>query len=136
LQQQQFAEVNEKLTALLNTLRANRAYPERFIIKSLGSIEVVKVSDLDWIEAEGDYVRLHAQGKSHLLREKISALETQLDPAVFVRIHRSIIVRIERIAMLKPQNNGDHMVFLRDGRKLSLSRTYHGRVFAALHIPQ
>ncbi|MCI0694078.1 LytTR family DNA-binding domain-containing protein [candidate division KSB1 bacterium] len=136
LQQQQFAEVNEKLTSLLNTLRANRAYPERFIIKSLGSIEVVKVSDLDWIEAEGDYVRLHAQGKSHLLREKISALETQLDPAVFVRIHRSIIVRLDRIATLKPQNNGDHVVLLRDGRKLSLSRTYHDRVFTALKIAQ
>jgi two-component system LytT family response regulator len=134
LQQQQFAEVNEKLTCLLNTLRANRAFSERFIIKSLGSIEVVKVSDLDWIEAEGDYVRLHAQGKSHLLREKISALEAQLDPATFVRIHRSIIVRLDRIATLKPQNNGDHLVFLRDGRKLSLSRTYHDRVFAALHI--
>jgi two-component system LytT family response regulator len=135
LQQQQFAEVNDKLTSLLNTLRANRAYPERFIIKSLGSIEVVKVSDLDWIEAEGGYVRLHAQGKSHLLREKISALEMQLDPAMFVRIHRSIIVRLDRIAMLKPQNNGDHVVLLRDGRKLALSRTYHDRVFVALNIP-
>jgi two-component system LytT family response regulator len=136
LQRQQFAEVNEKLTSLLNTLRANRAYPERFIIKSLGSIEVVKVSDLDWIEAEGDYVRLHAQGKSHLLREKISALETQLDPAMFARIHRSIIVRLDRIVTLRPQNNGDHMILLRDGRKLALSRTYHDRVFAALKIPQ
>ena len=68
------------------------------------------MNDLDWIEAEGDYVRLHAQGKSHLLREKISALENQLDPAMFVRIHRSIIVRLDRIATLKPQNNGDHVV--------------------------
>ncbi len=134
LQQHEFTEINQKLTSLLHTLRANRAYPERFVIKSLGSIEVVKIDDIHWIEAEGDYVRLHVHGKSHLLREKISALENQLDPAVFVRIHRSAIVRLDRIALLKPQSNGDHEVLLRDGRKLSLSRTYHDCVFAALNI--
>ena len=134
LQQHEFSEINQKLTSLLHTLRANRAYPERFVIKSLGSIEVVKVDDIHWVEAEGDYVRLHANGKSYLMREKISALENQLDPATFVRIHRSIIVRIDRIAALKPQSNSDHEVVLRDGRRLSLSRTYHDRVFAALKI--
>jgi two-component system LytT family response regulator len=55
---------------------------------------------------------------------------------MFARIHRSIIVRLDRIVTLRPQNNGDHMILLRDGRKLALSRTYHDRVFAALKIPQ
>jgi two-component system LytT family response regulator len=93
---------------------------------------VVYVAELDWIEADGDYVRLYAKGKYHLMRERISSIEQQLNPAEFVRIHRSVIARIDRIKELKPLINGDHRVILHDGTQLSLSRTYRDKALAVL----
>lgn len=106
---------------------------ERFVIRSVGKVSIVPVGEVEWIEADGDYVRLHTAGKVHLHRERMSVLEESLDPAEFIRIHRSTIVRIGRITELRPLLNGDHLVVLRSGEQLSLSRTLRDRVFAALH---
>ncbi len=82
----------------------------------------LKVDDIDWIEAEGDYVKLHVGSDHHLIRDTMKNLEGQLDPASFVRIHRSIIVNLDRIEELHPYFHGDYMVILKNGTELKLSR--------------
>jgi two-component system LytT family response regulator len=84
----------------------------------------VDAADVDWIEAAGNYVRLHVGKESHLLRETMSSLETRLDPLVFARIHRSTIVHVGRIRELQHIFHGDYAVLLRDGTRLTLSRGY------------
>ena len=84
--------------------------------------------EIDWIEAAGNYVRLHLSAESHLFRETMNALEARLDPQRFVRIHRSRIVNIERIQELQPWFNGEYAVILRNGTKLTLSRGYREKL--------
>ena len=107
-------------------------YLSRFMIKSTGRVIVLDVDLVDLIEAEGNYVSIHAEGKKHLLREKMNALESQLDPSMFARIHRSTIIRTDRIKSLKPLFNGDYVVTMMDGKEFTLSRTYREKVLAAL----
>jgi two-component system LytT family response regulator len=87
-------------------------------------VSVLGVREIDWIEAEGDYVRIHVGKVSHLLRDTMKHLEAQLDPARFVRIHRSTIVNVERIKELQPFFRGEYVVLLQDGTSLKLSRGY------------
>lgn len=108
---------------------------DRFVLRSTDKVSFVDVAAVDWIEADGDYVRLHTGKSSHLHRATLSALETQLDPAVFVRIHRSTIVRLARVRELQPYFHGEYVVFLHDGTKLKLSRNYRERLQTALGQP-
>jgi len=124
--------LEKKVEALLRAVRPAGETLSRFVIRSVGRVTIVPVDDVDWIEAEGDYVKLHTPGKVHLHRERMSVLEKNLDPSVFVRIHRSTIVRIARIRELRPLVNGDHLVVLHSGEQLSLSRTLREQVFTAL----
>lgn len=87
-----------------------------------GKLRFVPVQDVDWIEADGDYVRVHTARTSHLLRSTLSAVEAQVDPAEFVRIHRSTIVRIARIREMEAYVRGEYIVVLESGAKLKLSR--------------
>jgi two-component system, LytTR family, response regulator len=103
---------------------------DRFLIKGGGRVLVIPAEEVDWIGAAGDYVRLHAGSRTHLLRDRISVLAEQLDPAVFARIHRSTIVNVERIRELQPYGNGDYVVVLKDGTSLKLSRGYREQVEA------
>jgi two-component system LytT family response regulator len=109
------------LTLLQN---AQPAHLERLVIKSAGHVLFLKTDEVDWIEAAGNYVRLHAARESHMLRETLTSLETRLDPRKFVRVHRSTVVNLERIKELHPLFHGDHVVILRDGSRLTLSRSY------------
>ncbi len=115
------AALNDRLQELLQNVPGRRL--ERLMVKSDGRICFVRVDDIDWIEAAGNYVRLHAGKDDHLLRESLSALEKKLDPARFVRIHRSTIVNIERIRELQPAFHGDYVIILGDGTELALSRS-------------
>ncbi|HEX2190413.1 MAG TPA: LytTR family DNA-binding domain-containing protein [Longimicrobiaceae bacterium] len=103
---------------------------ERFLVRRGGRVQVVHADEIDWVEAAGDYVSLHAGGATHLLRETMAALEARLDPARFLRIHRSTIVNVERIRELHPHFNREYVVVLRDGTRLKLSRSYRGRLDA------
>src|SRR5579863_3887734 len=117
------ADLPARLLSLLQQVRAD-VYLERLVIKSAGRVSFLKADEVDWIEAAGNYVRLHVASESHLLRETMSAIEGKLDPHKFVRIHRGVVVNPDRIKELQPLFHGDHQVTLQDGSRLTLSRTY------------
>ena len=123
-------QLSERLLALLEERETERKgstreerYLTRLMIKASSRMMLLKVNEIDFIEADGNYAKLHVGRKTHLLREKMNDLEGRLDPAKFVRIHRSIIVNLDRIKELHPHFNGDYVVVLEDGRQLKLSRT-------------
>lgn len=96
-------------------------FPERLLVPLGQKSVVVACAEIDWIEAADYYARLHCGGKSYLLRESLSSLEQKLDPARFVRIHRSAIVQLDRIAEVHPHFRADQVVVLRGGQRLTLS---------------
>jgi len=126
------SNVDRRLLALLEDLKTGQPYLERLVIKTGGRIYFLRTDEIDWIEAEGNYVSVHSGKKSHLLRETISSLVSQLDPKQFVRIHRSSIVRIDRIQELQPWFHGEYRVILNSGTQLTLSRNYRDNLQQAL----
>jgi two-component system, LytTR family, response regulator len=102
--------------------------PERLVIRDRGRMVLLAVEEVDWVGAEKDYVRVYVRGRSHLVRETMSAMESQLPAAQFARIHRSAIVNLARIRELRPQANREFTVVLRDGTQLRLSRSYRDRL--------
>jgi two-component system, LytTR family, response regulator len=123
---------DQRILALLEEMKAGNKYLERLVIKASGRIYFLETSEIDWIEAEGNYVSVHSGKKSHLLRETISSLEAQLDPKKFLRIHRSSIVRIDRIQELQPWFHGEYRIILQNGTQLTLSRNYRDKLQEAL----
>jgi two-component system LytT family response regulator len=117
-----------ELRALLAHLRAERGYSVRFVVRSGGRLQFVRAEEVDWIDAQGNYVRLHVGGKAHLVRETMKGVEARLDPDRFFRVHRSAIVNVDRIAALEPYFHGEYVVTMRDGSKLTSSRTHSGRL--------
>lgn len=99
-------------------------YRHRIVIRSIGRVQFVEVAAIDWLAASGNYIEIHAGGKSFLHRERLRVLEAELDPARFVRIHRSLIVNRAAVRELRPLSGGDYLVVLRNGEPLRLSRTY------------
>jgi two-component system LytT family response regulator len=134
--------VGDRLLALLDELggrgttaqagTAAGAPLRRLVIKSGGRVTILAVRDIDWIDAEGDYVKIHTGKQWHLLRETMKRMEAQLDPARFVRIHRGTIVNVERIKELQPFFRGEYVVILQDGTSLKLSRGYKAHLERAL----
>lgn len=104
----------------------------RIMVRSTSKIHFVDVERIDWIEAAGDYVRLHVGERSHLHRETMYRLAKRLDPAEFVRIHRSAIVPLDRIDAVRFDERGGHHVVLADGTELSMSRSGRRRLEEAL----
>jgi two-component system, LytTR family, response regulator len=112
----------DRLRSLVASLTAEQREKQRIVVKSSGRVFFVKVDDIDWIEAEGNYVRLHMGAQSHLLRETMKGMESVLDTSQFIRIHRSTIVNADRIRELQPLFHGEYAVILRDGTRLVASR--------------
>jgi len=108
------------------------AQSDRLVVKSGGRVYFLKTDEIDWVEAAGNYVRLHVSKDSHLLRETMNGIETKLDTRRFMRIHRSTIVNLERIKELQPWFHGDYVVLLRDGTRLTLSRGYRDKLQTVL----
>ncbi len=123
---------DQRILALLEEMKAGNKFLERLVIKSAGRIYFLETSEISWIEAEGNYVSVHSGKKSHLLRETISSLESQLDPKKFVRIHRSSIVSLGHVQELQPWFHGEYRVILNDGTQLTLSRNYREKLQEAL----
>jgi two-component system LytT family response regulator len=111
-----------RIISSLERLAAARTYPDRLAIPKNGRVLFVATKDIDWIEAEGNYVRLHVGNREHEFRETLAGLEERLNPSEFLRIHRSTIVNIQRINEIQAWFHGHHRVLLVDGTELRMSR--------------
>ncbi len=116
-----------RVDGLVDDWRARRGPVQRLLIRERDRLRIVRVADIDWIESEEKYVRLHVGGKELLHRETMNHLEQRLDPQQFVRIHRRRIVNLNVVRELVPWSHGDYAVVLADGRQLSLGRRYRTR---------
>jgi len=127
--------MSERILSALEQIKTRPVHLERLVVKLNGHVFFVKAEEIDWLEAEGNYVRLHAGKESYLLRDTISALEAQLDPKTFLRVHRSAIVNIDRIQELQPWFHGEYRIILREGVQLTLSRSYREKLHELLGRP-
>ena len=112
----------------LRRLVSGEPYLQRLMVKTSERVILLATDEIDWVEAEGNYVRLHVGKSAHLVRWKIGALEERLDPRRFVRIHRSTVVNLERVKELRPWFAGDFIVAMKDGTELKLSRSYRAEL--------
>ena len=110
----------------------DKKYLERVAIKSSKRVFLLKTAAIEWIAAESDYVRFHFEGQTCLLREKMKTLEARLNPAQFIRIHRSTIVNLDCVKEMRPRPKGEYTVLLRSGTQLTLSRRYRDQFFALI----
>ena len=127
--------LDQRLSALLEDLRPGFKKPDRLVFKEDGRIVLVRTDTIDWLETDGNYVRLHAGAESHYFRETLAALELQLPADRFVRISRSAIVNLDRVKEMQPMFSGDYSVVLQIGTKLTLSRNFRHKVQKLLKRP-
>ena len=128
VQERTSGDLERRLLAIVQDLKPSHGKFERFVIKTGGRVFFVRGYEIDWIEAAGNYVKLHVGADTHLFRETMNAVEARLDRDMFFRIHRSHIVNIERIRELQPWFNGEYVVFLKNGTRLTLSRGYREKL--------
>lgn len=121
-------KIDERLASLLADLTTSKKYLERLVVKSVGRVFFLRTEEVDWIEAAGNYAKLHVGREGHLIRETMNGLESKLNPDKFLRIHRSTLVNIDRIKELNPLFSGDYTVMLKNGTELTLSRNYRDRL--------
>ena len=128
----QTGERDRHILALLEELKTGPRHLERLVIKNGGRVFFLNVQDIYCIESEGNYVRVYDNQKGYLLRETISGLEEQLDPKQFRRIHRSAIVKIDKIKEMQPWFHGEYRVIMENGKQLTLSRNYRSNFQGAV----
>jgi two-component system, LytTR family, response regulator len=128
------ARLGEKMPAPAELAREARGsrYLERIVVKDGARVHVIPVSKLDYAEAQDDYVSVASAGKTYLKQQTISSLETSLDPRQFIRIHRSVIVNLERVVKLEPYSKDSRIVVLSDGKQLPVSRAGYQRLAVLL----
>jgi two-component system, LytTR family, response regulator len=132
LQHAQHTNLESRMNALLQDITGTPRNVKRLAVKTNGRTIFLNVDEIDWIEAAGNYLKLQAGKESHMIRERISQIENKLDSSQFVRIHRSYIVNLDRIKEMQPLFNGDQVVILRSGKRLTMSRTYRDRLMSLL----
>ncbi|MGI8741193.1 MAG: response regulator [Bryobacteraceae bacterium] len=108
--------------------RPPQQYAQRIAVKDNARVHVIPVARLDYVEAQDDYVSLHSQGKAYLKQQTISSIESMLDPEQFVRIHRSYLVNLERVARIEPYSKDSRMAVLNGGEQLPVSRAGYDRL--------
>jgi two-component system LytT family response regulator len=128
LERRRAGDLGRRLLALVHDLKPEPQRLDRLVVKSGGRVFFLRTDEIDWIEAAGNYVRLHLGEESHLFRETMNGMESRLDGRRFARIHRSRIVNTERIKELQPWFNGEYVVILRNGARLTLSRGYREKL--------
>lgn len=119
-------DLEERLMRVIE--RTRPVQPERLVVRSAGRIQFVDAEDIDWISAEDNYVRIYAAGRTYLMRETVGGMEARLDPARFVRIRSSTIVRIARIREIRPLLNGTFELQLQDGTRVTSARRFRDRI--------
>ena len=122
------SDTNRQILSLLETIASPTRYLKRLAVRTAGKTVLVDVTEIDWIEAAENYVQLHTARGNHLLHVAISTLEKSLDPATFLRIHRSVIVNITRIRELQPLMHGEYTLTLASGARLQSGRNYSERL--------
>jgi two-component system, LytTR family, response regulator len=135
LQSQLPGDANRQILHLLETLAAPSRYIKRLAVRSAGKTVFVDAEEIDWIEAAENYVQLHTARATHLLHVAMSTLERSLDPALFLRLHRGVIVNIKRIKELEPATHGEFFVTLHNGVRLQSSRTHSAKLKALMENP-
>jgi two-component system LytT family response regulator len=131
-------ELGRRLAGLLErggaepVREASAAYASRLMVKNTGRTVFIRVEEVDWIEADDYYARLHVGEKTHLLRESMGSLESRLDPQRFFRVHRSAIVNLDRVREVQFLFRGEHVVILHDGTRLKLTRSRLEKLEATL----
>jgi two-component system LytT family response regulator len=126
-------QFDEKITRLLEQFANKPDYAERFLVTSNGRTRIALTKEIEWIEAADNYVCLHLAGSSSaLIRETMKSIEKRLNPKHFARVHRSAIVKLTQIKEFQSSTNGDYILTLQNGRKLTLSRLYRDDVFKKL----
>ena len=136
IERAQSGDIETRLRKVLEGVKSDapaNKYLKRISVKNASHTFVLQTDDIDWIGAAGNYVELHVGSETHLIRERLSQLEERLDPEKFVRVHRSTIVRVDRIKKLHPLFNDDHLIELGNGTKLNASRTYYEKLFSILN---
>jgi two-component system LytT family response regulator len=128
-------EANRQILSLLETIASPRRYMSRLAVRTAGKTIFVDIEDVDWIEAAENYVQLHAGRAAHLLHVPMNTFEKSLDPEIFLRIHRSVIVNVRRIKELQPALHGEYVITLADGVRLQSGRTYNEKVRALAENP-
>ena len=127
VRQREGGEHQQQILKMIEQMRAQPEYLEWLTIKKNERILMLRVEDIHWIEAQGNYVELKFENASHLLRETMDSLEAQLNPKTFVRIHRSTIVNANRIKELQVWTPGEYRVLMHGGKTFTLSRGYRNR---------
>jgi two-component system, LytTR family, response regulator len=124
-----------QILSLLETIASPPRYVKRVAVQLAGKTSFIRVDDVDWIQAAENYVELHVAQAGHLLHVAMNTLEKSLDPEVFIRIHRSLIVNLRRIKEIQPAGHGEYVLQLHTGVKLQSGRTYHERIKALIANP-
>jgi len=120
--------VDSQPTGISTSSTNTGRYATRIVFKSRGRIVFLPMSDIRWISAEENYVRIRTASEMHLLRETMARLQEKLDPDVFLRIHRSSIVNLQYVKEVRTEPDGEYSVVLLNGEKLGMSRTYRARI--------
>ncbi|MSU61038.1 MAG: response regulator transcription factor [Pedosphaera sp.] len=134
LKAREMDQLSARLTTLIEEVKEGRGEKQevkamdRFAVKTGGKVLLLKIDDIDWIEAADNYINIHIGVETHMQRETMVSIEGKLPPARFVRINRSTIVNIERVKELQPLFHGDQVVILHGGTKLTLSRNYRDKL--------
>ena len=123
-----FADAAKRVRSLV----ASGSAPQRLVLRDGARVIVVEPSEIDWVEADGDYVRVYIGGRGYLVRHTIGRMEERLDPTRFQRIHRSTIVHVARVREVKPDGDRRYRVVLRDGTSLTMSRGFRERLAALI----
>jgi two-component system, LytTR family, response regulator len=128
-------DAGRQILSLLETIASPRRYWKRLAVRRQGKTVFVEIADVDWMEADENYVQVHTGASAHLLHVTMTALEKALDPEMFLRIHRSVIVNVTRIRELQPAMHGEYVVTLAGGVRLQSGRMYHEKLKALAANP-
>lgn len=130
------AGLEPHLRTFLETLKSERAYPDRFLVRASSHLYFVREADIEWVDAADNYVRLHAGGRAHFVRDTMKAFIGKLHPDRFIRVHRSVIVNINHVLKLEPHGHGEYVLTMRDGSRVTSSRAHSERLHALLKEPR
>ncbi|MBI2430228.1 MAG: response regulator [Ignavibacteriales bacterium] len=135
---EQFSSDDKDLysSTMLSTLQAivqKKQYPERIVVKSEGKIQFIPLKDIMWAESDANYININTIREKVVMRETMTNLSQKLDPAIFLRTHRSVLVNVEFIKEMKPWFNDELVILLHNGTQLPVGRTYRKNVLQSLH---